>query len=87
MRVRIIYCVAVVNHMKAETHFNNIHEPSSSAQEVHSVSIIKISRLALAGELIPLCWENHMEHINTLCVLKAVCLVFKLVVLIGTTHW
>jgi hypothetical protein len=68
VRVRIIYSVATVNHRKPEIHFNNIYVPCSTAQEVHFVSITKISRLALYwGNDSSLLGEPNGTHQHTLC--------------------
>ena len=38
-----------------------------TAQQTHSVSVIKISQLLLYREIIAVCSQIHTKHINTLC--------------------
>src|SRR5215470_11880716 len=38
-----------------------------TAQETHSVSVIKASQLMLCREIIAVCSEIHTKHTNTLC--------------------
>jgi hypothetical protein len=41
--------------------------PVRTAQETHSVSVIKTSQVMLHREIIVVCSEIHTKHINTLC--------------------
>ena len=41
--------------------------PVRTAQETHTVSVIKTSQLMLYREIIAVCSQMHTKHINTLC--------------------
>ena len=42
-------------------------DPVRTAQETHSISVIKTSQLMLYREIIAVCSQIHTKHINTLC--------------------
>jgi len=42
-------------------------DPVRTAQEAHSVAVIKTSQLMLYREIIAVCAESHAKHINTMC--------------------
>ena len=42
-------------------------DPVRTAQQTHSVSVIKTSQLMLYREIIAVCSQIHTKHINTLC--------------------
>jgi hypothetical protein len=46
-------------------------DPVRTAQQTHSVSVIKTSQLMLCREIIAVCSEIHTKHTNTLCGQKA----------------
>ena len=42
-------------------------DPVRTAQQTHSVSVIKTSQLMLYREIIVVCSQIHTKHTNTLC--------------------
>ena len=59
------------SHMQADftliriyvVHKHSVH----TAQETHTVSVIKTNQLMLYREIIAVCSQIHTKHINTLC--------------------
>ena len=60
-------------------------DPVRTAQQTHSLSVIKTSQLTLYREIIAVCSEIHTKHINTLCGQNVELLNVKLAVHIMTT--
>jgi hypothetical protein len=44
-----------------------VKDSARTAQETHSVSVVKTSQLMLYGEIIAVCSEIRTKHVNTLC--------------------
>jgi hypothetical protein len=70
-----------VTTIKSELHLNIESVPPSK----HSLSVIRTSQLMLHREIIAVCSEIHIKHINTLCWQIVEILNVKLVVHIVTT--
>jgi hypothetical protein len=62
-----------------ETEFN-LKDPTRTAQETHSASVIKTSHLMLYRETIFVCSEIHTKYINKKFVRNVELLKFQLVV-------
>jgi hypothetical protein len=41
-------------------------DPARTAQSTHSISVIQTSQLMLCREIIAVCYQIHIKHINTL---------------------
>jgi hypothetical protein len=46
---------------------NYTYTTARTAQETHSVSVIKTSQLMLYREILAVCSQIHTKYINTLC--------------------